>query len=102
MIDHLLVKGPLGPDHLIGATQNVRCDVGRAHNKLRQETDTLVLCPKKYLPRRVVQSGGERPAGTTKIRDCGGVVTEQRLPTGPLKDVLRPVGRTELLAALSS
>ena len=39
------MESPLGPDHLIGATQNVRCDIGRAHDELRQETDTVGLCP---------------------------------------------------------
>ena len=37
----------------------------------------MILRPKEYLPRRGVQSGGERPAGATKIGDCGGVVAEQ-------------------------
>ena len=78
VIDHLLMKTPLGPDHLIGATQNVRCDNGRAHDELRQETDTVGLCPEKAFSRRVVQSGGERPVRTTKIGDCGGIVAEQR------------------------
>ena len=40
--------------------------------------DTVILCPKEYLPRHGVQSGGEPPPGTARIGDCGGVVAEQR------------------------
>ena len=28
VIDYLLMESPLGPDHLIGAAENVRCDIG--------------------------------------------------------------------------
>ena len=50
LIYYLLMKGPFRPDHHIGATESGRCDIGRAHDELWQETDT---------------------------RDCGGVVAEQ-------------------------
>ena len=49
LIYYLLVKGPIRPDHHMGP-ESVRCDIGRAHDELRQETDT---------------------------RYCGGVVAEQ-------------------------
>ena len=77
LIYYLLMKGPFRPDHLIGATESVRCDIGRAHDELRRETDTVILRPKEYLPCCGVQSGRERSARTTKIGDCGGVVAEQ-------------------------
>ena len=77
LIYYFLMKGPFRPDHLIGATEGVRCDIERAHDELGQETDMAILRPKEYLPSCGVQSGRERSARTTKIGDCGGVVAEQ-------------------------
>ena len=40
LIYYLQMKGPFRPDHPTGAIESVRCDIGRAHDELRQETDT--------------------------------------------------------------